>query len=135
MKTNFKVGDWVFCEFKLQQVAEMRGPNVTGVEDGFFHHGSSSLNDRCFPLGKRVKVISDSFASWSDRIHREGLRNLNFPDIHRWLTEKWADLCEHEKDDDYVRKGIKELDEWGQALLQRCQDLSHENCGGIRLFR
>jgi hypothetical protein len=132
--TEYRVGDWLFCEFNLQQIKEMRGNNITTVTDGFFSLSSSSLNDRCFPLEKRVKVISDGFDEWSKRIHREGHRSLNFPAINQWLIKKWRELCLARDDDDVLEKGIREVDEWCSNLLSRSKELLSETIGGIKMF-
>lgn len=135
MKTKFNVGDWVFCEFKLQQVKESDNGNVKCVTDGLFSLGSSSLNDRCFELSIRAKCISDKFESWSRQIHSEGQCSLNFPGINRWLIAKWASICRQQDDDEAVEAGLKETGEWVKNLLNRSKELQAETVGGICLFR
>jgi len=85
----FKVGDFVFFEYKLAQIKEMKGAKVQEVSDGAFSCGSLDLSDRCVPLTLRNKNISDEYEHQSNRIHREGVSSLNYPDIHRWLVDEW----------------------------------------------
>lgn len=133
--TKFKVGDWVFCEFNLQIIDSIKDGRITGVSDGHFTHGSHSLNDRCFPLEKTVKVISDIFKDRYDEIHRKGGNGLNYPDINRWFVEKWCEVCTNREDVALLNKGMEELAEFANAILDRCRSLKNETVGGVNLFR
>ena len=131
---SYKVGDWLFCEFKLQQVTRVEGSQITEVSDGNFCHSSNGLNAQCFPLEMKVKLISDSFKYWSAKLHKEGNRSLNYPDIHCWLVDKWANTCEHRGDDVYVEKSISELNRWAGEILQRCNELKYVVLEGVKIF-
>lgn len=132
---KFNVGDWIFCNLALHRIEEMRGDDITTITDGFFSKGSSSWNDEAFHLDIRIKVISANFEGQKDKLHREGNRQLNFPDIHRWLVKKWVAACRVKDDTETVNAAISELDEWTHNILNRCQELNREEVGGIRLFR
>jgi hypothetical protein len=135
MKTKYAVGDWIYCEFKLQQIKKMREEEITEVTDGHFTLGSHSLNDVCFPLDIKVKCVSDNFEYWNRRLHGETHLNLNFPDIHRWLVGKWVLICESREDDTALNSGMNELEKWATEIINRCRELKQEMIGGIRLFR
>ena len=126
ISTTFKVGDWVFCEFKLQQIKEICDGHITSISDGWFSHSSSDLDDRCFPIKMRIKTISNAFESWSAKLHREGMPHLNYPDIHNWLVEKWCKACQNYDTPEIVKLNLTELDTWGKKILQRCNELKHE---------
>lgn len=112
----FAVNEWVFCEFKLQQITEMEGERVTSVKDSLFEMGSRDLSDCCFPLSLRNKRISDEFAWHKDKLHREGARGLNFPDIHRWMVDKWAETMRDR--DERVGDHFKEMHAFVADMLK-----------------
>lgn len=85
------IGMWVFCEFKLVEVKGLSGTRITKVSDGFMTLTSYDLNDRCFPLSRETKILSDTAAYWE-----EGLRDacaIDSADAHRVLVAAWADAC------------------------------------------
>ena len=131
----FNVGDWVFCEFKLQIVKEVRQGHVSEVSDGMFAHCGWNLDDRCFPLTMRIKRISDEFEEWHSKLHREGNRNLNYPDILRWLVDKWCECCNDEQNDATIRRCFDELNAYGNELLAACGSLNAVSVGGHKVFR
>jgi hypothetical protein len=134
MKTNYKVGDWVFCEFKLQKIEGIEEDRIISVSDGFICHGGYSLNDNCFPLTLQNKVISDEIKSYSDRLHKEGSNSLNYPDIHGWLVEHWVKMCQT-TDNEALKKLYSDADNFTNAILNRCRDLRQETKNGIKIFR
>lgn len=134
MKTVFQVGDWCFCEYKLQQIMEMEGDQVTSVSDGRFRHSGSSLNDRCFPLDLRVKNISDTVAAYMDDLHRERSVNLNYPDLNRELIRRWAALCQVKDDDEALRAGYDSLSAFMRSVRESIQKVKYEQVEGVSLF-
>lgn len=133
--TQFKIGDWIFCEFKLQIIEEIKDGRITCVSDGHISHSSWSLNDRCFPLETHVKTISDYVAFQYDKIGNTGCKGLNYPDISRWFVDKWCEMCNNRNDTKLVNKLTVELNEFTDAILNRCKELKGETVGGISLFR
>jgi hypothetical protein len=127
----YKKGDWVFCEFKLQEILEVEENRVTSVHDGWFEMGSLDLSDRCFPLTVRNKVISDSFKNFSDQVHAIRNNGLNYPDINRYLISKWVDCCE-ETNDEKIQKVYIEIEEFIDKLKDIHLDLK---INGINVFR
>lgn len=120
--TPFKAGDWVFCEFELQMIREVHDDGrVTEVTDGVCRHSGRDLSDRCRPLTYDFKQISDSFKWASDRLHREGSVGLNYPDIHRWLVEKWCEACDHASDVEASRALLTELREFTENALRKSE--------------
>lgn len=133
--TQFKIGDWVFCEFKLQIIEEIKDGRITCVSDGHSSHSSWTFNDRCFPLEKRVKTISDYVDFQYQQIQNLRNKGLNYPDIYRWFVDKWCEMCNNRNDTKLVNKLTVELNEFTTAIVNRCKDLKNETVGGINLFR
>jgi len=134
MKTTYKVGDWVFCEFKLQQIEQVEDGRIVDVSDGYFSHGAYSLNDRCFPITLQNKMLSEYVASCSDRLHKEGNNSLNYPDIHNWLVNRWVDLCKTVVED-VSQKLRKDIGVFTNTILNRCKELREETYEGVKIFR
>lgn len=132
---EYKINDWVFCEFKLQQIREMDGDRVTSVSDSRFSLSGNSLGDRCFPLDLNIKNISDSVAWYSDKIHALNHNGLNHPDIHRELINRWVEMC-HVKDDKVALKGLFDsLADFYKSIEQIVSGLSNQYAGGVKIFR
>lgn len=135
MKTiTWKKGDWCFCEFVLQQIKEMNGEDITSVTDGFFNLGSSSLNDRCFPVELDIKVKSDNVKYWNDEFHKLKNNSLNYPDLNRELISRWVALC-IETDEKKLQKLYDSLSKFGSDVLRSVYRLNNESVDGVRLFR
>lgn len=83
---DFKGGEWCIFEFKVGQVKQVKP--YFAFSDSVVEI-SGQLWDRCVPLTLENKAIADHYGYYKDRIHKEGSRGLNFPDIHRWLVEHW----------------------------------------------
>jgi len=134
VKTSFKKNDWVFCEFKLQQIEKVKNGRVVEVGDGHFCTSSWSMNDRCFSLNKTVKCISDTFAFWHDKLFQEGNRDLNFPNIQNWLVEKWCEVCNVKDNKEALRAGISELEDFAKRILSSCEEQRAIEVAGVKVF-
>lgn len=88
------VGDFVYFEFNLVQIKEMKGPNIQTVNDGLFSTSGKFLNDRVRLLTMRNKIISEAFEKTSEEIHDLNNNKLNYPDIHNKLVELWIEACD-----------------------------------------
>lgn len=130
--TQWKVGDWCFCEFKLQQIIEAEEGRVTSVSDGFFNHGSHSLNDRCFPLSLFNKRASDEAENWSALIHKMGT-GLNYPDIHRKLVALWYDICEG--GEERAEETFKALSDFGMGVQKAVDASKRTVIADVRLYK
>jgi len=68
MKTDWKIGDWCYCDFSLQQIIDVieydDGNVITQVNDGWFNKSGSFLNDCCFPLDMKIKLISEKYQKY-----------------------------------------------------------------------
>ena len=136
MKTlKFKQGEWCFCEFALQQIMETEENRITGVSDGMFRHGGYDLSDRCYPLEMKVKQISDTVAYWSKEFHKLKNNSLNHPDLNRELIRRWIELCDNRDDEKRLKELYDKLSEFGNSVVRRIRDLSHEEIEGVSLFR
>src|SRR5215475_7024269 len=116
--TDWKAGDWCFCEFTLQIVKEVRETgDICEVSDGHFCLSSNSLNYCCVPLSLAAKQVSDGYDYWRNRLHKEGGRLLNFPDIHRWLVNHWVETCSKIGNEEALRSRYMELEKFCMAAL------------------
>lgn len=131
---KFKVGDWCFCEFELQVIERIENSNIRQVSTGFGSLSSSSLDDRCFPLTKENKLISDEFEYFSKKLHEIKV-NINMPDIHRWLVEEWVRTCARGTDKDFVGSQYKKLNNFYQDILRGVRDLANVSVDGVRVIR
>lgn len=130
-----KVGEWVYCEFELGQIVAMEGQRITEFSDGSFRHGSYDLVGRCFPLSVKLKLISEEYAYWNSRLHKEGANGLNYPDIHRWLVEHWVKTCAKPDNKEWRKQRYEELARFCEGILDKCQDFKHASVCGVRLGR
>lgn len=132
-----KVGDWVWCEYKLQQIAEMNGERVTSVSDGYFSHGSRDLSDRCFPLDMSAKLVSEGYAAAYARIREKaGALNLNYPDLHWWFVDAWCIAMGGRNVADSLKASYARLHEFEHKVIAACEAARrHAVVDGVSLFR
>ena len=131
MKHEWKVNDWCFCEFKLQQIKDMKEGRVTEVTDGFFSHSGHSLGDLCFPLSLHAKRASDTAEHWSREMHK--LHGLNFPDIHRKLVDLWADICEAPEKES--TPAYEALEAFGKSVVEYVLNTKSQQVSGVSIYR
>jgi hypothetical protein len=132
---SWKVGDWCFCDYKLQQIEEIKDGRICAVSDGYFFHGAYDLNGRVFPLDKRAKVISEYFEKRYNSLHEmEGNRVLNFPDIHRWFEKKWIHAMCNRDDDEFVKAAYEELDSFVGEIVNQVREFSNSRLDGVKVF-
>lgn len=134
VKKAWKVGDWCFFEFELCQVKRVFGEG--GYECGNGVTACSGiLADRMFPLDYKIMQISEHFAWDSQRLHweSEGF-NLNWPDIHRWFSAKWAEACRAKNDDEAVKRILDEKSEFVRQIREGMRDIRFKSVGGIEPF-
>lgn len=131
---DFKINDWCFCEFELQQIKRMEEGRVTEVTTGQFCMSSHDLTDRCFPITMPVKIASDNMQYWHKEFHKLSMAGLNYPDLHRRLVSMWVDICE-ESNEEILKSLYKKLEEFGRSILNRVRDLKYEEVDGLSLFR
>lgn len=118
--TQFKVGEWVFCEFALSQILGLSAEGcVNEVTDGVCRHFGFDLSERCMPLTLDMKQIADHFAWVSKEIHQKGSYGLNYPDIHRWLVNHWVQTCEHAGDTAAMTDDYKLLSDFHVSVLDK----------------
>jgi len=117
MTYDFHVGDWVFCEFELGQIAEMEDGRVTNFATEHGSLGSYDLTDRCVPLTMPMKRIASTFEWHSRKLHDHGSPGLNYPAIHRWLVDLWVKTCAHADDLEAVRGALQTLQDFTNEML------------------
>jgi len=135
MKAKFEKGDWCFCEFKLQQIMNTEEGRITEVSDSAFRMSGRDLSDRCFPLDLTIKRCSDTAAYWSKRFHELNHNSLNHPDLNRELISRWAAMCESANDEKKLQELYNSLEKFCRAVVNKVQDLKHEEIEGVSLFR
>ena len=135
MKENFKVGDWCFCEFKLQQITDMTEGRITEVSDGIFILYSFDLSDRCFPLEMDIKRISDDVAYWSRKFHDLQNSALNHPDLNRRLVSLWVKMCKNKDDVEELERWSGVLSAFGNTVVEKVRGAGSIEIDGIPLFR
>lgn len=137
MKTQkFQVGQWVFSEFKLKVVEEIRDSHVTKLSDGHFSSCYSNLDDICFPLDMPGKLISETYEASYNRLHSDcGSLNLNFPDICRWYLEEWCGAMKQRHNDEAVKKAYERLRQFEREIIDSVRDITQKAVDGIILFR
>lgn len=141
MKKIFKVGDWCFCEYKLQQVTRIAkelcalgNTIVTEVTDGNFILSSSNITNRCFHITYATKQISEVFQTWNNKFHSSGFNGLNYPMLNSKLINEWATMCA--SDDDILIKELYDyIDEFGQNVMVEIKKMKELSVDGVRLLR
>jgi len=134
MQLKFQKGDWVFCEFKLQQIMETNENRITEVSDGMFRMGSYDISDRCFPLTLSIKRVSDVVSYWSKQFHEAECKGLNHPDLNRALISRWVDICENIDNEKLANEKMEELSKFGKSVMDKIINLKYEEVEGVRIF-
>lgn len=80
-------GDWVLYEFGVYQVKRLKP--FPELSNAIIATMPCDAEGQCRPLTLRGLAIAKSFEGVSQEIHKKGHGGLNYPDIHRWLCEKW----------------------------------------------
>lgn len=118
MKLDWKVNDWCFNEFELKQIKKIKeykdGNAITELTDGYFTHSGNFLNETCYPMDITIKLISENFKNYSDKLHK--VQDLefkrNFPNVHRELVRRWCKCCDDKDDIEKIKKHYSKLEEW-----------------------
>lgn len=132
---RFKKNDFVFCEFKLQQIVAMEGSNITEVSDGLFSHSGNNLNDRCYELSLKNKTVSEFFERIHSQLHELKNNALNHPDMNRYLINKWCDCC-FTKDVKVINNIIESTEKWFEAVKNYVEiECRSKEIDGVRIFR
>lgn len=132
---KFKKGDWVFCEFVLQQVKSTADDRINGVTTGIIEMGGRDLSDRCFPLNMDIKVVSDAVAYWSKKFHAIKSNSLNHPDLHRALVDIWVEMCENIGNEKKLKILYDKLDKFGAEVESAAENLQYVRVDDVRIFR
>ncbi len=133
-KLKIAVGEWCFCEFKLQEILEVSNGRITSVSDGVISMGGDST-DCCFPLGRDIKRISDSVHYWHKKFHASALVGLNHPDLNRKLISMWVDMCKNKDNQTELKRLYIELDEFVKAVWLKIKQTEEASVCGVKLFR
>ena len=130
---EYKENDWVLCEYKVQMIKRIEDGKIKEVSDGHCSHSSSDLSDRIFKLDLIGKGVSDNYESISSQLQRD-YRNLNFPDIHRWMVEQWVLAMNVINEEDKLKERLDYLCQFRQTVAQKYRDISLEEFDGLRFF-
>jgi len=131
---KFKVGNWCFCEFKLQQIKRIEDGEIMGVTDGLFEHGGQ-LTDRCFPMDMKVKIISDNVMYWNNEFFKLKNNALNHPDLNWKLIDMWVKMCHNKDNEKKLKELYEKLNAFGDAIVRKVKDFGLEEVDGVRIFR
>lgn len=135
MQNQFKVNDWCFCEYELQQIIEIEEGRITSVTTGMCRLSGYDLSDMCFPLDIRIKNISDTVAYYMKKLHEVKHLNLNYPDLNRAFISRWVDLCKVKDDDKALQIGYDNLSAFYQSIIDKVSQVKNEYVEGVQLFR
>ena len=130
---NFEVGDWVFCEFKLQQIKEMTDGRIVSVSDGHFTMGSFNLNNWCVPMTTMNKLISEEYQYWQNKLHEIKI-NINHPDIHRTLIMWWVDCCKQSEDTAVVQENYNKLRNFCEEIFKAVEEMQNKQIFDVKIF-
>lgn len=134
-KIEWKVDDWCFCEYKLQQIMEVdENGDVRDVSDGNFRH-SGYLTDRCYPVDMKVKRISEHVSYWRDKFHKLNHNSLNMPDINRALVDKWCEMCDNREDLEKWKELGANLDDFCEKIVAKVNGVKDDTVEGVMIFR
>jgi len=134
----FKVGDWCYYDFDLNLIKEMRGKCVTLVSTGYINTFGNSLD--CFPLIVEIKLISENFKSWEDKI-RESAKsvnaNINWPGLHGRFVTEWIRCCyaQLKHQENLVSKYFDEIECFAKKWIDKLTIESSQEIDGVPIFR
>jgi hypothetical protein len=127
-------GDFIFFEFELSQIEEMKNKRITQVSTGHIQCSGQDLSYACRPLSMDIKVISDNFEYYSDKFHQSKFSHiLNYPDIHRKLVEMWTLACDTKNDDD-LTKSLDDLRSFYNKTIEMCEETRASCVNGVRVI-
>lgn len=132
---NFKENDWVFCNFKLQQIKTIKDGRIRNVTDGDFIYGGFDLSNECFPVETKVKEISDFVNSLYNKLHAIKFNALNYPDIVRELESKWVDMCNNRDNTEVCNQLSNNLSVFVNTVLDEVNKVKQIEINGIKLIR
>lgn len=135
--TEYKVGDWVFYEFRLVQIKEIEEGKVTQISDGFFSTFGLDLGHNIVPLTLKNKCVSDRTRVVYENLYESAgsskWKYLNWPEIHPKFVSLWLDLCNNLITKDEISYDcIYDLKDKILAAIDLVNKIRAE---GIRLFR
>lgn len=125
---EFKIGDWVIYDRKINQVRKSSYSDNLELTDGHICTSCGTW-ENARPLTIRNKAIADTFEIYYERLRKmDGSGGFNFPDINRYFTN----LCIEAMDAN---------DADTEALFKRANEFTRQArdytkvIDGVRLFR
>jgi len=96
-QAGYKVGDWVYYAFELQQIKKMDDKgNITEVSDGnvvISSREGQSLNTEVIALTPENKEASEVIKGVDDELNNySATARLNTSEVYQWLVARWHDL-------------------------------------------
>lgn len=133
-KEKVKIGDEIYYCFEHSKIKRMDGDRIREVSDGDFSTNAYDLSNHCIPVNKTSKYLSEEFYFHYNQIHdASGVFNLNFPDIHEWFSNKWAEACRSTSEKQ--EKIIDELHDFSEGMLNYIKKCKLDTVCGVRVFR
>lgn len=137
-KTQFKVGDKCFYDFKESEILEITEEGIiTHIkENGLFHVSGYDL--KCFPADIPDIVVFSKFVSeLKDSIYELKFNSLNMPDIHRTFVELWEMGCQAILDNNsgVLKLATNRIEDLTNSIVDSVNKLKDETIMGIYLFK
>jgi hypothetical protein len=137
MAPKFSKGDWLLFEHGIHQVQKTDGDRITDLSDGSFSIGGYDFSDRVYPLTLAGKNCADWFDYYYHDLHREqGSNKLNWPDLHRHITDLWAQTMDVIGDESKTKAAYDKAQTFFGEVTDKLRDIRQtETAGGLKLFR
>jgi hypothetical protein len=141
-----KVGDWLMQEYAVKQVIEDitqydngAGPAAT-LSDGMFQISGCDMLERTRPLTRRNLAIAHTFKYQYDYLHRLNDNSINWPDLARWLEQKWLDACDTperkgENEEKELSKIFTELNDMVKQIETMSKEKKKIVVDGLKVFK
>lgn len=132
---KYKVGDWVFHEFRLQQVTEVKNdynhPFPYELSDGYFIHGATE--EDVFPLSLEGKLAADYYRGKYDHLHKIG-PTLNWPDLNRKICELFEATMQSFPDKVKTKVSYDTAEQFFRQIEDAIETSKNVVIGGVKLF-
>ncbi len=142
---EFKKGDWVVCNYEVQQVCKVA--DYTEVSNGYTRR--SGLSITMFPLTLRNLGFCDAVKSCYKEIKQnENRLNLNWPDINRKLCDFFNEFCSVPEtgsiieDKNPSKEEIEKISEINKRMksfcdrvIEKCKGFNSEYVDDVSIFR
>lgn len=121
-KAVYKVGDWVYYCYELQQVKELDANGkvvkvsdsqvvVTAKEGTNLEHDIVALNPENKAVSDAFKEVAKEFSNYSSTVR------LNYSEVYPWLVERWLESIAAGADKDKQKVVADEINRLRQTIV------------------